>query len=162
MDRREAARMLQRRGARGRGAEWHRAAESAEERGRHETDHRASRRTGRGHIVVRVPSLSSVSTSRLHLVGFIEAQEEAVQLMVRGVRRPVRGTPNRVLIMQESIYRSEAQVFRAHVPPRGICDNLISALKLLAKQSVGSVGGESSRTKQNEDDGRAEKVHHGR
>ena len=45
---------------------------------------------GSGHLVVRVPSLSSVSAGRLHLVCFNETLEEAAKLVVRGVRRPVR------------------------------------------------------------------------
>ena len=47
MDRREAARALQRGGARGREAEGHRAEDPAGEHGLLEVDHRASRRTGR-------------------------------------------------------------------------------------------------------------------
>ena len=43
-----------------------------------QADHRTSRRAGRSHAVVRVPSLSS------------KHREEAEQLVVRGARRPVR------------------------------------------------------------------------
>ena len=42
--------------------------------------------------------------------------------------------PNRILVIQESTDRREAKVFRARAPPHGVCDNLIHALKLLAKQ----------------------------
>ena len=74
------------------------------------------RRTGRGHMIVRVPSLSSVST---YLVGSIEAREEALRLVVRSVRPSRLEIPNRVLIVQDSTDRSEAKVFRAHAPPHG-------------------------------------------
>ena len=39
---------------------------------------------------MRVPSLHSFFDRRLHLVGVNESREEAVQLVVCGVRRPVR------------------------------------------------------------------------
>ena len=42
--------------------------------------------------------------------------------------------PNRVLVMQDSTDRREAEVFRAHCAPLGVCDTLINALKLLANQ----------------------------
>ena len=66
-------------------------------------------------------------------MGFIEAREEAVQLVVRGVRRPVR------LEEPESSLtdRREAMVFRAHAPPHGVCDYMINTLKLLANQQLG-------------------------
>ena len=91
----EAGRVPQRGGARGQGAEEHCAADSAEEHGLPEADHRASPRKGRGHIVVRVPSLSSLPAGRLHVVGLNKARrqqqdEEEVQLVVRRVWRPVR------------------------------------------------------------------------
>ena len=66
MDECEVAGVLQRGGARGRGAEEHRAAESAEEHGLPEGDHRASRTAGRVTLSY-VSSLSSVSAGRLHL-----------------------------------------------------------------------------------------------
>ena len=45
---------------------------------------------GVGHTAVRVPPLSSVSVGRLHLLGLVSTKEEAVQLVVCGVRRPAR------------------------------------------------------------------------
>ena len=38
----------------------------------------------------------------------------------------------RSLVMQDSTDHRNAKVFRAHAAPQGMCDNLISALKLLA------------------------------
>ena len=51
-----------------------------------EANHHATRRAGRSHAVVRVPSLSSIPDRRQHMVGF----NEAVQLVVRGLWWPVR------------------------------------------------------------------------
>ena len=45
--------------------------------------------------------------------------------------------PNGILIIQDSTDRHEANVFRAHAPPHGVCDKLINALKLLANQQTG-------------------------
>ena len=42
-----------------------------------ETDHRPSRGAGRGHLVVRVPSLSSSPDWRLHVVDFDRARKES-------------------------------------------------------------------------------------
>ena len=69
MDKREAARVL----ARGRGAEKHRAETSAEEHGLLVADHRVSRRTGRGHSVICVPSFRWKTTSG-HLKARMEAE----------------------------------------------------------------------------------------
>ena len=67
------------------------------------------------------------------------------------------GTSNRVLVKLE---RSEAKVFRPHAPPQDMCENLMNALKslLLANQQM---GGDSLVEVLVEDDGRAQKVHHG-
>ena len=42
------------------------------------------------------------------------------------------------VVIQDSTDRSEAKVFQAHAPPQGACENLVYALKLLAKQQLGS------------------------
>ena len=42
--------------------------------------------------------------------------------------------PNGVLVIQDSTNRREATVFRAHAASQGKCDNLMSALKLVANQ----------------------------
>ena len=108
-------------------------ADSAEEHGRPEADHRSSGRAGRGHTVVHVPSLSSISARRLQMEGVDGAlrqqQEEkkAVQLVVRCVRRPVPETGG--LVIQDSTDR-EGKVFRAHAPPICVCENLLCSLKL--------------------------------
>ena len=61
MDECKAAGVLQRGEARGRRAEEHRAADSAEGHGFREADHRASRRSGDGgHTVVCVPRVIGV------------------------------------------------------------------------------------------------------
>ena len=57
-------------------------------------DHRASRRSGTGYIVVCVSSLPPIPAGRLHLVGLFwtrkeQQEEEAVQVVVRCVWRPV-------------------------------------------------------------------------
>ena len=46
--------------------------------------------------------------------------------------------PNSVLIVQDSTDRSEAKVFRAHVPHKGVCENLMNADKFLANQQIKS------------------------
>ena len=59
---------------------------SAQMHGFLEADHRASRRrSGRGHLVVRVLSLTPIPAGRLHVVGLVGALQEAVQC--GGVRR---------------------------------------------------------------------------
>ena len=45
--------------------------------------------------------------------------------------------PSRIVVAQESTDRREAKVFRAHAPPQGVCDNMVSALELLANQQGG-------------------------
>ena len=40
--------------------------------------------------------------------------------------------PTSVLVIQASKDRNEAKVFRAQAPPKGTCENLVNALKLLA------------------------------
>ena len=90
-----------------------------------------------------------------------------MQLVVRGVRWPLRlEEPEQSLDQTRQHRPPEAKVFRAHAPQHEIWDILINVLKFLANQQLGGdspveVLVESSRTKQIEDDGRAEKVHHG-
>ena len=42
--------------------------------------------------------------------------------------------PNRILVVQTDADASQAKVFKAHAAPQGLCENLIDALKFLAKQ----------------------------
>ena len=42
--------------------------------------------------------------------------------------------PNSILVVQLGTNAEEATVFRAHVVPQGLCENLINALKLLTNQ----------------------------
>ena len=42
--------------------------------------------------------------------------------------------PKRILVVQLGTNEDEANVFRAHAVPQGLCENLINALKLLANQ----------------------------
>ena len=77
MDEGEDTGVPQRGEAGGRRAEERCAAYSAEEHGFPEADHRARWRARRGHTIVRVPSLSSLSAGRLHLVGLSKAREES-------------------------------------------------------------------------------------
>ena len=46
---------------------------------------------------------------------------------------------NSVLVIQDSTDPNEANVFRAHVPPRCACENLVCALVFLAIQQTGGV-----------------------
>ena len=41
--------------------------------------------------------------------------------------------PNRILVVQLGVNANEAKVFTAYAAPLGLCDNLINAVKLLAK-----------------------------
>ena len=43
-------------------------------------------------------------------------------------------TPNRLLVVQTGVSASQAQDCKAHAARQGLCENLINALKLLAKQ----------------------------
>ena len=42
--------------------------------------------------------------------------------------------PNRILVAQPGTNEEEAKVFRAHAIPQGLCENLITSLKLLSNQ----------------------------
>ena len=42
--------------------------------------------------------------------------------------------PNRLLVVQTGCSVQQAKVLKAHATPQGLCENLINALKLLAKQ----------------------------
>ena len=80
----------------------------------------------------------------------------------------VEGAEQSLGVIQDSTDRGEAKVFRARAAPQGVCNNLISALKLLANQQkdgdspVEMVGTGLSREESAQDDGWAQKVHHGR
>ena len=95
---------------------------------------RVSRRAGRGHTVVRVPSLSSVSSGRQHLVGLIWTCQQAVQLVV--LRRAAGSTTGRTRRESRSYSTVRTpprrRVFRAQAPPQGPLENLMGALRLLA------------------------------
>ena len=145
MDKGEDTGVLQRDEARGRRAKEHCAADSAEGDEFPEADHRVVGRAGRGHTVVRVPSLTSVSAGRQNLVGSIGHGDSSKKNKKKqsnwwcaafGGQYDWRN-PNRVLVMQHSTDRSEAKVFRVHAPPTGVCENLICSLKLQANQHVG-------------------------
>ena len=41
-----------------------------------------------------------------------------------------------MFVPQESAAPSDAKLFRAYAPPQGLCENLTSALKLLASQQT--------------------------
>ena len=81
-----------------------------------------------------------------------QQKEETVQLVVCSMRWSTRlasatqdigGTtrcqltwrsPNRLLVVQTGESTSQAKVFKSHAVPQGLCENLITALKLLANQ----------------------------
>ena len=65
-----------------------------------------------------------------------QQKEEALQLVVRGFcgGQYEWRAPKRILVVQLGVNAGEAMVFKAHAAPLGQCDNLINALKLLAKQ----------------------------
>ena len=74
--------------------------------------------------------------------------------------------PNKVLVTQDSTDRSEAKVFRVHAPSNGLRENLMCALKLLAKQqlrgdSIVRVLVEVSRKKRFKILDELRRVHHG-
>ena len=128
----------------GRRAREHRAECVAQERGLPEADQRASRTAGRSDTVVRVPSLASSPAGR-HLVGFDGArrqwQEEegkAVQLVVRGVRRPVRLEE---IEQSAGLYRTVRTAVRrrcfGHAPPNGACAHLMCSFEPLTKSAIG-------------------------
>ena len=135
MDKREAARVLQRGGARGRGVEEHLAADSAEELGLLEAYHRAS---GRGHTVVRALTVIGIRMKTAPLEDEIRRVsskhvKETVQLVVRSVRPPVR---------RERPERKSLGGTGQHGPQRGACENVTCSLKLLANQQVDQKKGE--------------------
>ena len=103
----------------------YRAADCAEEHGFLEADQRASSMEGMGHTVVHVPSLSPCSSWRLHLVGLDGAREEQCNWCAACGGQYNWKDPNRVLLKQDSADPSKANVFRAHAPPQGACENLV-------------------------------------
>ena len=64
-----------------------------------------------------------------------EQEEEALQLVVRGVWRQIRMESTK----QDSggTNEEEAKVFRAHAVPQGLCGKLTNAPRLLANQRNG-------------------------
>ena len=114
----------------GRSAEVHSAADPAEEHALLEADHDASRRAGRGHTVVRVPSPPSFPDRRKTSGG-----------CQRGTGRcsasTTGGNPHRVSVIQDSTDCRGEGVFgrtlRRRVPVR----ILFCALKLWAHQQSG-------------------------
>ena len=67
------------------------------------------------------------------MVGF--SWKEALQLVVRSLWRKYGWrAPKRLLVVQTGDSASQAQVFKAHAVPQGLCENLINTLKLLANQ----------------------------
>ena len=75
----------------------------------------------------------------MHLVGLDgtrrqqQQKEEALQLLVEATTKGE--APNRILVVQLGVKANEAKVPKAHAAPCGLCDNLINALKLLAKSA---------------------------
>ena len=66
------------------------------------------------------------------MVGF--SWEEALQLVMRNLWRKYEWrAPNRFLVVQTGESASHAKVFKAHAALQGLCENLINALKVLAK-----------------------------
>ena len=114
----------------GRSAQEHRAADLAEEHGLPEADHRASRRTGRSHTVVRVPSWSPIPVRRLHLVGFDRGTVRAVRRgrgsVTGGARKAADSATGRTQTGLCEPQRREG--IWAHAPPQGPCENLICVL----------------------------------
>ena len=51
----------------------------------------------------------------------------------RSVEKNMRA-PSRLLVVPTGDSASQADVFKAHAVPQGVCENLINALKLLANQ----------------------------
>ena len=108
------------------------------EHGLREAD-RTSRRNGRSHFLARLPALQLFPFGWKHVVGVDgtrrrqQQKEEALQLVVCSMWRQIR--------MESAVYwwcswanANEAKVLKAHAAPLELCDNLITALKLLANQ----------------------------
>ena len=72
-----------------------------------------------------------------HLVGL--NWKEALQLVVRNLWRKKSEwrAPNKLLVVQTGVRASQAEVFKAHPVPQGLCENVINALKLLTNQLRG-------------------------
>ena len=53
---------------------------------------------------------------------------------MRSVEKYDWKAPNRLLVVQTGESVNQANVFKAHAVPQGLCSNLINALKLLTNQ----------------------------
>ena len=70
--------------------------------------------------------------------GDVNNEEEAVQLVARGVQRPARLEESEQGLDHTGQHRPpRSKDLPSHVPPHGVRDNLINALKLLANQQLG-------------------------
>ena len=104
--------------------------------------HRASRWTGRCHLVEYLPALQQSSFGELHLLGIDgtrrQHKEEVLQLVVCAVcgGKYEWSAPNRILVVQLGSDANEAKVFRSHAAPQSLCENVFNALKLLAYQQT--------------------------
>ena len=101
-----------------------------------EADHCASRWKVRSHVVVHLPALQQFPSGEL--IGHGDSNNRK-KLRCSWWYAVCRGkyewrAPNRILLVQLGTNEDEANVFRAHAVPRGLCENLINALKLLANQ----------------------------
>ena len=103
-------------------------------------DHRASRRTKSGHIVVCVPSF--LTGIRLKSTSGESLEGTGRRSATGGVRRAVASIIGRPQTEswshKDGTDRQEAKVFRPHAAPNRVCDKLINALKLQAHHQKNS------------------------
>ena len=105
----------------------------SEEHWFYEKNHRLERRVRLLDRVVRVPTSPYLYIWRSDVVGVGGARnqkEETLQLVVRGLWGST--TANRVLTIRASCRPEDTWVTKAHVPPPGACDSMISTLQLSA------------------------------
>ena len=118
--------------ARGRKDE-HFARDHAQKHGLFAANHFARRRTRRSHNVVLVPALQQFPFGRPRLVGLWGENIQIGGAQCCGEQYDWK-QPNRLWVVQTGESVDQANVFKAHAVPQGLCANLINALNLLANQ----------------------------
>ena len=124
VDPRKNARSLRESSERGNWTFGHCAGNSEEQHRLLAAGHCASRRNGRSHFVVRLPTMQQFPLE--HCIWWCA---------VCGGKYEWRA-PNRILVVQLGTNATEAMVFRTHAAPQRLCEHLINPLKLLVNQQT--------------------------
>ena len=116
--------------AKGRGRkDEHCVRDQAQKYGLLAANHCSRRMTRRCHNVLPLPELQQFHPRRLCLVGL-------QWCAICGEKQDWK-QPNRLLVVQTGESVEQAKVFKAHAIPQGLCENLITALKIAGESARG-------------------------